>query len=388
MNNLAGPPVEGPNFFGREKEIAYAWDLLKKGNHLIIPSPRRVGKTSFAKKLLTIAEGSNWHTLEINLEKVSNEVAFIELFIEKIKAQGNWWEKAKTKGGELLKALKSIKPVVEAGGVKLGVEWHTQKANIYHTLSELLDHNQDTLIFLDELTVLLTSMIKEPSGKDTVESFLHWLRDLRQTSGTKIRWVFCSSVGVENFTHAHQISDALNDVKDFPLKAFDVPTSLEMLQQLEEGNDMKLTEGIRQKIVTKLSYCLPYFIQLVFEKMKSLKEIDGLAIDEALVDTAYDELTEDGRFNTWIERIEKQYFEHSTFAFLLLRHICREKEGYTRENLVQLVAAKVQDTEKAEDLVSHLLYMLKNDGYIVFENAKYLFRSPLLRDFWYKRHVK
>ena len=32
--------------------------------------------------------------------------------------------------------------------------------------------------------------------------------------------------------------------------------------------------------------------------------------------------------------------------------------------------------------------MLKNDGYIIEEELKYTFRSPLLRDFWYNRFSK
>ena len=55
MKNKAGPPVEGDDFFGREKELAYAWRKLQSGNSLLLAAPRRVGKTSFAKKLLSLA---------------------------------------------------------------------------------------------------------------------------------------------------------------------------------------------------------------------------------------------------------------------------------------------------------------------------------------------
>jgi len=43
-----GPPVEGANFYGREKELQYAWEYhVSKGVSLLLSAPRRVGKTSF-----------------------------------------------------------------------------------------------------------------------------------------------------------------------------------------------------------------------------------------------------------------------------------------------------------------------------------------------------
>ena len=52
IGNIIGPPVEGENFFGREKELDFAWNHIKKGNSIILSAPRRIGKSSFAKKLL------------------------------------------------------------------------------------------------------------------------------------------------------------------------------------------------------------------------------------------------------------------------------------------------------------------------------------------------
>jgi hypothetical protein len=48
------------------------------------------------------------------------------------------------------------------------------------------------------------------------------------------------------------------------------------------------------------------------------------------------------------------------------------------------------DTEKAETILKDLLEKLKNDGYIMFDGKgrKYVFRSPLVRDFWYNGFVR
>jgi uncharacterized protein len=72
----------------------------------------------------------------------------------------------------------------------------------------------------------------------------------------------------------------------------------------------------------------------------------------------------------------------------LLKHICQENQGSRRENLINVLSAQSQNIEEAESAVTHLLYMLKNDGYLMEENNLYLFRSPLLRDFWFNRFAK
>src|SRR6202012_6270333 len=101
MDNITGPPVTGDHFFGREKEIDYAWERINTGNNLIFPSPRRVGKTSFALKLLDVAGNNGWHKVHVNLESISTEHDFIEHFIDQLKGL-SWWEKVKDKGGDLL----------------------------------------------------------------------------------------------------------------------------------------------------------------------------------------------------------------------------------------------------------------------------------------------
>ncbi len=91
INNITGSPVEGENFFGREKELEFAWNHINKGNSLILSAPRRVGKSSFAKKILTLAKSKGWNTLEINLEEIKSEEGFIKIFIEGLKNQ-TWIE--------------------------------------------------------------------------------------------------------------------------------------------------------------------------------------------------------------------------------------------------------------------------------------------------------
>jgi hypothetical protein len=113
-----------------------------------------------------------------------------------------------------------------------------------------------------------------------------------------------------------------------------------------------------------------------------------LPVNTEIVTIAYNTLIEESHFNTWIERISEQYDDNKDYAFALLRHVCRIKEGAKRENLINLLTVPGSAGEKAEETVSILLYMLKNDGYLMEEDRLYRFRSPLLRDFWFNRFLK
>lgn len=48
ISNRIGPPVEGEDFYGREKEIRKAIKLLDSNHSLLLSAPRRIGKSSLA----------------------------------------------------------------------------------------------------------------------------------------------------------------------------------------------------------------------------------------------------------------------------------------------------------------------------------------------------
>lgn len=388
MKNTIGPPVEGDNFFGRTTEINYVWSKIENGNNFIFPSPRRVGKTSFALKLLELAKSKGWNTISLNLEGIPTEQKFVEEFVEKLK-ELSWWEQVKENGSTLFKLIKSLKPSVGFEGVKVDFDWKEQKQDIYHQLENIINHQEPTLIFFDELTVLLKAIADNgEDGKKEVSNFLHWLRKMRTTKGSNIRWIFCSSVGIENFTHSYGISDTINDMLDYKLKAFTTDESKAMLAALSSNDKIQLDEAMQEAIVNKLVYCIPFFLQILFEKIEYYAEVEGLPTNEATLNIAYEALSESKNFNTWVERIEEQYGINSVYAFAILKHICQQKEGATRQSIINLLVSFNVPVEAVENLLAKLLYMLTNDGYLIEENGKHQFRSPLLRDFWFKRFVQ
>lgn len=352
-----GPPVEGNDFFGREKEINYAWDLINRGISLMLAAPRRVGKSSFAKKMLTKAAGANWKYLYIDLEEVRNEEEFIRLFIEKIQEE-SWWQKAKASiSDNTLKILKSIQEI-EILGTSVSLDTHAWKRNIYSQLKKLIEETGEILIVVDELTIFLNSLLKKENGKENVEFFLNWLRSLRQITKTKARWIFCSSVSIQNFVNTHCLSHTLNDVKSFPIDEFTSTEAKNFIKNLDIPENIVFTDKHISYILKKLSWKLPFFIQILIEKTISLIVLNAQILSENTINKAYQTIITETHFDTWHQRLN-DYSENKDHAKAVLKILSQNHKGESRDNLFNILYGRINDTDKCEEITSALLSMLK-----------------------------
>ena len=375
MKNCVGSPVEGEDFYGREKELKLAWEMIEDGNSLILAAPRRIGKTSFSKKLLTIAEEKGWVTLYLDLEGIQSEHTFIERFTDDL-----------IKKDVLSNTIDKVKSALSLFSVKAGnlaLEWNAQKNDIYEKLIDAIDPNKETLIVIDELAIFLTYLIKDNGD---VVFFLNWLRSLRQLKSSKIRWIFCSSIGIDNFLSIHRLSNTMNDVDSFLLAEMKRDESAGLLKALGESRGIDLTDGQINYILDKLGWELPYFIQILFSEIYRLNQLNDEIISNVLIDKAYSSLIDHKYFNTWDERL-KEYSDLEENTRMVLKRICQVPKGEKRENLHTELNKKIRNSEKADEVLSKILRILINDGYLMETERNYGFRSPLLRDFWYNRFV-
>ena len=83
-----------------------AWEcLITKGTSLLLSAPRRVGKTSFSRKMLKLAEEKGWKTLYLDLQGIGTEGEFVKLFDE-LKTDKRW-NKTGNFFGKLFGSIKS-----------------------------------------------------------------------------------------------------------------------------------------------------------------------------------------------------------------------------------------------------------------------------------------
>ncbi|HNY01947.1 MAG TPA: hypothetical protein PKG48_05135 [Bacteroidales bacterium] len=331
VNNITGSPVEGDDFFGRENELSYAWDHIRKGNSFLLAAPRRVGKSSFAKKLIAIAKSDGWHTLELNLEEVKTEEEFIRLFVKKLYAE-SWWHRIKDKSGEgVKKILESLNLTTTTEGTTVALKFQFDNPEINHKLTKLLDHHENTLIMVDELTILLYLLVeRDPEkGIQKAQDVLNWLRSIRQVTGTKIRWVFCSSVGIENFCNQYNLSYTTNDLSPLELAAFSENQSQRFIQALASAESIQLENDQVEHMLRKLGWLLPYFIQILFFELHKLHVIHDCELSIETIDEAYLKLTSEKHLNTWEERLSA-YGDLERSAKVILTSLCSCSEGESR----------------------------------------------------------
>ena len=129
-----GAPVEGNDFYGRATELQYAWKYhISKGVSLLLSAPRRVGKTSFAKRMLKMAKEEGWKILYLNLHEISTEGEFVKLFKEELKF-AKWWNKA---GSVILKIFDSIK------FDKVSIDNDVWRGNTYGKIKQIIVSIED-----------------------------------------------------------------------------------------------------------------------------------------------------------------------------------------------------------------------------------------------------
>lgn len=380
-----GPPVVGDNFFGREKELIEAWDnYISKGISILLSAPRRVGKSSFSKRMIKIAEEKQWKTLYLDLQGISTEYEFVELVKTELRKNNARWKNIGLFIGDtVLKLLESI------GGSKIkgnevsfkGAVWRN---NTYEKIRQIFKNDENVLIVIDELAVFLTHLINQEKGREKTEIFLEWLRKFRQT--TKVCWILCSSIGIDNFAHTNQLSKHLNDVYRFRIGEFNENEAKEFILRLDVDKNIKFTDEQIQYILNKLTWHLPFFIQLFVNQINILVSSEGKSFCKETIDNAYNMLITGNQFDPWIEKL-KEYRELEKTAREVL-NLCAISDGKSKGNILASLSAKKKNIEELENMLSELLVMLFNDGFLIENKGKYKFRSPLLKDFWYGRFVK
>jgi len=377
-----GPPVENNDFYGRENELQYAWRYhILKGVSLLLSAPRRVGKSSFSKKMLKLAEENGWKTLYLDLQGISTENDFVKLFKEELQKE-KWWKNLQKTGDTIIKVFDSIK--FKFAGSEISINSNAWRSDTYGKIKQLIESTEEILIVIDELTIYLNHLLTQENGKEKVEFFLEWLRGFRQT--TKVRWIFCSSVGIENFAKKHQLSKHFNDFHPFAIGAFSEDEAKDFISRLDVDENVQFTQEHIQCILDKLVWYLPFFIQILVEQINKLVCNEKKQISNDIINKAYDELLKIKIiFSHWDERLKDYEYEDSAREILKL---CTVSIGRSREDLLANLSARKSNIEKIELILAELLEMLQNDGYLMEHNSKYMFRSPLLRDFWYNRFIK
>jgi hypothetical protein len=387
MKIVVGNPVEGDNFFGREKEQRQLWRKLQT-NHLLMLAPRRIGKTSLIKRLRDTAQAHNSKVLYCSFAPCQDEFGCIN---EIHKAIGD----DKTLQKTFTTALSTLKGIKFAGfGIDLKEDnkkhWPSMGEALTLALSKCSQQDQQLIIAVDELPIFILKLLEGDDGENKVRAFLNWFRHLRQIHTKNIKWLLAGSIGLDTITKRLRMGDTINDLQPFLLAEFDDKTAYALIQKLADSYQMNLPQETREYIIKRIGWAIPYYIQVMLDKLVDLKDDSADTITNDDVDEVFNALLGPAykvHFDYWHQHLTDELgAPQAGYATHLLNHICKDPNGMSKASLNQTLFAKVPHTDSVDEQLIFLLDVLENDGYLILNNQqRYQFRLAWLREYWLKR---
>lgn len=404
MNNILGQPVEGDDFFNREEETDQLWRTLNEGNHVLLLAPRRVGKTSLALRVGSIAAKSGWKFVPVDVQGCRDELSFLDNLFEKLQSMG-----VKVPGlARLIKGItfvrRNLPGKVEAGGFSVaiepseGQETTTLERQIERLFDEMEESGDRVLIAVDELPVLLQAL-EQGDESARLRGFLNWFRALRLRYRKNVRWLLLGSVGLDTFAEVRHLTATINDLKPSSLGAYTEPTAISFLQALGRGKGVKMSKALCHVMLGEIGWPLPFFLQLVFYELHSLLGRPPRRPQTKDAKQACDQLAAPQyytQFEPWRGRLaEGMNAEHLQAAMAVLNAICVHVDGLARARLLDALMRKFpqRNLDEVSRILATTLGQLERDGYLLRRDgaaggaAGYAFRSFLLRRYWHAREV-
>ena len=384
ITNKIGAPVTGEDFYGRHIELARAHRYLDERQSLLLSAPRRIGKSSLAKKLISDKAAENWKCIYIDLQGIATKETFLRKLIDSFTGAG-LIEKTGKKVKDFFESFFNVAEGLELGIMKIDLNHRGSLESMYNRLVETFDYDYDTLIVIDELPLFLGKLMhKDGENRDEVEFLLNWFRSIRQHENSHLRWLFCGSVGLRNFTNHYRMSQAINDLIDFELGELTDEEAKGLIKALAHSYDLYINDDVVNHALNLLQWPIPYFVQLLIDRLIANKNNDdGAVVEISDVELAIDELSQSDYFMTWDERLD-EYRDLESMARSVLNNLAIVHDGLTKENLLKISMKGYESTFEPtiNKNLTKVLEMLEHDGYIMRKGNNRKFRSPLLRKWW------
>ncbi len=392
-----GPPVSEDNFYPRPELIARLLRALEP-SHVAFLGPRRTGKTSCLKKILS-APPTGYVPIFLNLEKYDRVEEWLLAMLEHVRAELNkpgpkapWLVE---KGVNFLSRIEEL--TIAGQGFKLAAAkeksapWRPLADNLLNLLKET---NPPILFLLDEFPVFL-NLVAHKHSKEEVEALLNWFRSARQElAGLAPRFLVTGSIGLKGVVRRLGLSPTINDFDTLEIPPLGDAEALKFLETLAADNAVSLNASGRRHVLNLLGSAWPILLQLFVSEIKeaSLKK----APTKAVLDKIYRECLVAGPRNEYcagmFTRLKEVFVESELrLAREILKSLCRSEQGMSRADFEALHARLVSLPEQRAlhaDELDYVLEALKHDGYLHQDfdgEQRTRFASNVLRDFWKRK---
>jgi hypothetical protein len=316
IKNTTGVPVTGNDFFGRANEVRDGWTLIEEGKSLKLDAPRRVGKTSFAYKMIEKAKIHGWKYVFWDVQGCRNEQSLYDKFVSAVEKNN---QKSTANNEWVLKEVELSPEILgnKLGSVRLEKESNTDAAqdnDIFSSLEKIIDHTKDTLIVIDEIAVYL-NLLEAKGQLPDARQFLYWLNSQRQASNSRVRWILCSSISIDNFIDRHEINKAMKGIENFPIDELKGNEPVLLIEALAKSAKLNFSDDAKKCMLDKIGWHLPFYIQKLFQAVKRLEETN---VSINTVEKAYQNILEaagkDDYFKTLCHDLNNNYKDKKEYA--------------------------------------------------------------------------
>lgn len=368
---IPGAEVQDRQFFGRKKELANLRERLKNPTtSIIIPGPRRWGKSSFVKEYFR-REAAAHHFLYLHLQRCQTMDRFYDYFLDECPAKLAWYSKTKRfvrRGSN--RVAGSIKKVEIPGGFG-GIETRFLLKNALQQFQEMeillrKFPKTKTILFLDEISDFLLDIKRTSGSIELPVEFLKWLRSLRQVNN--VQMVLTGSVNITWTLKEFKAVDLIGDMAEVRLNPMSTDESLTFLRSLLKSRDINLKGDAIGFCDAKIGNGVHYFIQLLADHIATTVK-HGSVIDSGYrIESVYGAFVENdiSQFSNYHDRLEKFLTPRQVKAARKVLANCMNAP-MDRDDLMAACGDLLADDESQ---LEYLLQRLRDEGYLVKKGCK------------------
>lgn len=390
MRTTRGRPAIAEDFFGREADLTRLLHVLGSDNVLLL-APRRVGKTSLLHALAERWRAEKGRALFVDLQGAVSERDAPRRLGEAVAGLGDKGVLASASAaiGKALAHVGAIGASAAGFGLDLKLrdlpdaEWALAVDGLVRSVAE----GTELLVLIDELPLLVQHLLGQDDGVRRARAFLDGLRRLRLDPSLRhVHWLVAGSIGLDTLARRHGFTASINDFVITSLGPFDHATAKSLLEALARGHGASIDDAARDHLVSRLDWCLPYYVQILFDEARFAGEaghVDVLAVDAAwstLLDAHHRT-----HFDHWYTRLAEGLAAPDADRAYALLHATSDRAGGLDRDEARALVMGATTTADARDRWAWLVDVLVVDGYLVADGARLRFRSPLLREFWRER---
>ena len=388
--------VSGERFWDREAELAILEKKAAEGAHILVTAQRRMGKTSLLKELADRLK-DRYICLFVDLQRAAGPAdAVVEISVA-LNPHKSLWRKTEELFGNILKLVEKVDFGDLSFTLRAGLTSGNWKEKADGLFSILASSETPVILMMDEMPILVNRILKggdftiTPERRREADIFMSWLRDNGQRHRGKISMLISGSIGLEPVLNQAGLSATLNTFQPFELRPWDDTTAVSCLEALAGEYGITFRDSAAQAVVSRLGYCIPHHVQMFFSNIYDRcvrKGVTEFHPDE--VEDVYE--TEMLGIHG---HVELTHYEERLKLVLPIECYALALEMLTEASVSgKLTPEALPAWGKYYDFTPNslvetqkmILQVLEHDGYLKRSGGCYSFASPLLKDWWKRRH--